>query len=289
MLLGYKTSTTGTSNYPGRMSRDTDRMVHRLALYRSSRAGQSLEARAQPRTQRGGDGPVMERHHRNVMGGAARAAVFGMQDGLVSNVAIILGVAGDHPVAGLVRVVGLALLASGALSMAAGEYVSMQAQKELFERELSLERREIRLRPEGEQRELAHIYERRGLSPTLARQVAGEMMSDPDKALETHAREELGISPDSLGSPWQAAASSFLAFAFGALLPLLPWFFATGHAAIYASIAVGALGAIGAGAGLSVFTGQPRWRSVLRQLVLTAVIAGVTYSIGVALGVSGVG
>ena len=232
---------------------------------------------------------MVERHHRNVQGGGPRASVFGVQDGLVSNVAIILGVAGAHPSAGLIRVVGLALLVGGAFSMASGEYISMQAQRELLQRELELERREITLRPEGERRELAHIYEQRGLDPTLARRVAGEIMRDPDQALEVHAREELGIDPTSLGSPVQAAVASFASFAFGALLPLLPWFFATGHGATLASVAVGAFGALAAGAGLSVFTGQPRWRSAGRQLVVTAAAASVTYGIGASLGVSGVG
>ncbi len=232
---------------------------------------------------------MLEHHHRDVQGGWARAAVFGMQDGLVSNLAVLLGVAGDHPVASLVRVVGLAVLVSGAFSMASGEYVSMTAQRELMERELDLERREIRLRPEGERRELTHIYERRGLEAGLARELAGQMMRDPDLALETHAREELGIQPGSLGSPVQAGASSFLAFTVGALLPLLPWFVTTGTAAIVASVVVGAAGAVLVGAALSVFTGQPPLRSSLRQLAFTVIPAGITYAIGTALGVSGVG
>src|SRR5438067_10047180 len=157
--------------------------------------------------------PRPEHHHRAIDRGTARAAVFGVSDGLVSNVSLILGVAGANPGAGFVRLAGLAGLISGAVSMAIGEYVSMKAQTELFERELELERREIHRRPENEQRELAHIYRSRGVEPSTADELASQMMRDPDLALETHAREELGIDPGALGSPVGAAVSSFFAFA----------------------------------------------------------------------------
>ena len=248
-------------------------------------------SRAIPGAHRGLSGSTSaisgEHHHRNVQGGAARAAVFGISDGLVSNVSLILGVAGAHPASGVVRLAGLAGLVGGAFSMAAGEYVSMRAQSELLERELELERAEIHRRPEGERRELAHIYESRGIDPDVAQELATEMMRDPDVALDTHAREELGITPSSLGSPIQAALSSFASFAFGALAPLVPWFFATGTAAILASIAVGVLAALAVGAALANFTGRSVAHSALRQLVISAVAAGVTYSIGRAVGVSG--
>jgi VIT1/CCC1 family predicted Fe2+/Mn2+ transporter len=228
-----------------------------------------------------------EHHHRNVQGGAARAAVFGISDGLVSNVSLILGVAGAHPAAGVVRLAGLAGLLGGAFSMAAGEYISMRAQSELMEKELELERTEIHRRPEGERRELAHIYESRGVDPDVAQDLATEMMRDPDVALDTHAREELGITPSSLGSPVQAALSSFTAFALGALAPLLPWFFITGTAAILASVTVGVVAALAVGAALARFTGRAVLQSALRQLGISALAAAVTYSIGTAVGVSG--
>lgn len=228
-----------------------------------------------------------EHHHRNVQGGAARAAVFGISDGLVSNVSLVLGVAGAHPVGGVVRLAGLAGLVGGAFSMAVGEYVSMRAQSELMERELELERTEIRRRPETERRELARIYESRGVDPVVAHDLATEMMRDPDIALDTHAREELGITPSSLGSPIQAAVSSFTSFALGALAPLLPWFFITGTAAILASVIIGIFAALAVGAALARFTGRAVVYSALRQLGISAVAAAVTYSIGRAVGVSG--
>jgi VIT1/CCC1 family predicted Fe2+/Mn2+ transporter len=228
-----------------------------------------------------------EHHHRNVQGGAARAAVFGMSDGLVSNVSLILGVAGAHPASGVVRLAGLAGLLGGAFSMAVGEYISMRAQSELMERELDLERTEIRRRPEGERRELAHIYESRGIDPGVAQDLATEMMRDPDVALDTHAREELGITPSSLGSPIQAAGSSFASFALGALAPLIPWFFLTGTAAVLASVIVGAVAAVAVGGALARFTGRAVVYSALRQLGISAVAAAVTYSIGRAVGISG--
>lgn len=228
-----------------------------------------------------------EHHHRRIQGGAARAAVFGISDGLVSNVSLILGVAGANPAPGVVRLAGLAGLVGGAFSMAAGEFVSMKAQSELLQRELELERIEIARRPENERRELAAIYRERGVAAHTADSLATEMMRDPELALETHAREELGIDPSQLGSPVGAALSSFLAFAFGAILPLLPWFFAKGTGATLASVVVGALAAIGIGAALSAFTGRPVVVSAARQLAIAAAAAGVTFGVGNLVGIGG--
>ena len=224
-------------------------------------------------------------HHRDVSGGAARAAVFGVSDGLVSNVSLILGVAGASPASGIVRLAGLAGLVAGAFSMAAGEYVSVKAQVELLERELDMERHEILHRPELERRELARIYERRGVDPEVAHDVAGQMMRDPEMALQTHAREELGIDPSALGEPVQAAMSSFASFAIGALVPLLPWFFAEGTVAVLASVFLGAAAAVIVGLALAAFTARPRLRTALRQLGLAALAAGVTFGIGRLVGV----
>jgi vacuolar iron transporter family protein len=233
------------------------------------------------------DPPAFEHHHRDIRGGTARAAVFGVSDGLVSNVALILGVAaGFHYGQEPVRLAGLAGLVSGAISMAIGEYISMTAQRELFERELELERHEIRRRPENERRELAHIYRSRGVDPGTADELASQMMRDPDLALETHAREELGIDPGALGSPVGAAVSSFLAFAVGAIVPLVPWFLGGGQGYAVATVVVGALGAIAVGALLSRFTGRNVVRSAIRQLLFAAVGAGVAYGIGSIFGVS---
>ena len=235
--------------------------------------------------------PVMEHHHRNIQGGAARAAVFGLNDGLVSNVAIILGMAGANAAPGVVRLAGLAGLIGGAFSMASGEYGSMKAQSELLEAELEMERVEIERRPENERRELAAIYRSRGIEASAADEMATQMHLDPDVALETHAREELGIDPSQLGSPLMAAGSSFGSFALGALVPLTPWFFGSGDAATIASAVIAAAVAIVVGVVLSRFTGRSAVRTALRYLGLAALAAGVTYAVGsvVGLGASAVG
>ena len=228
---------------------------------------------------------VMEHHHRDIQAGAARAAVFGISDGLVSNVSLILGVAAANPAPGVVRLAGVAGLVGGAFSMAAGEYLSMRAHSELLEAELDMERIEIQRRPENERRELAAIYRSRGVEDAVADELATQMMRDPELALETHAREELGIDPASLGSPIKAASSSFVAFALGALIPLIPWLFAHGTAAKVVTVVLGALAAIAVGALLSRFTGRSSVRSALRQLLFAGVPAAVTFAIGSAVGV----
>ena len=227
-----------------------------------------------------------EHHHRDVQGGVARAAVFGASDGLVSNVSLILGVAGADPGAGVVRLAGLAGLIAGAVSMAAGEYGSMKAQQELLERELAMERRELERNPHVETVELAQLYQSRGVDPELARQLAQGVMVDPETALRAHAREELGIDPDALGSPVRAAGSSFLAFSAGAILPLLPWFFMTGTAAIVASVVLGVLGAAGLGVALAAFTMGSPVRLAIRYVTIAVLAGAVTYGIGAAVGVS---
>jgi VIT1/CCC1 family predicted Fe2+/Mn2+ transporter len=171
--------------------------------------------------------------------------------------------------------------------MSAGEYVSMRAQRELLERELALERVEISQRPEGERRELVRIYENRGVESEVANQLAQEMMRTPELALETHAREELGITPGALGSPIQAASSSFATFAVGALVPLIPWLITSGTAAIIGSVIAAGVAALSVGAGLSLFTDRRWWWSALRQLGISAVAAAITYSIGRAVGANG--
>ena len=229
---------------------------------------------------------MAEHHHRDVQGGVARAAVFGASDGLVSNVSLILGVAGANPGAGIVRLAGVAGLIAGAVSMAAGEYGSMKAQQELLQRELAMERRELERNPHVETVELAQLYQSRGVDPELARQLAQGVMVDPETALRAHAREELGIDPDALGSPIRAAGSSFVAFSAGAMLPLLPWFFMTGTAAIVASVVLGVLGAAGLGIALAAFTMGSRIRLALRYVVIAVGAGAITYALGAAVGVS---
>ena len=232
-----------------------------------------------------GIAPSAEHHHRDVQGGAARAAVFGISDGLVSNVGLILGVAGADAAPSVVRVAGLAGLVAGAISMAAGEYNSMRVQSELLERELDMERRELKRNPHVETVELALIYQSRGMQPDQARELAETMMSDPERALEAHAREELGIDPSELGSPLHAALSSFLAFAGGAFVPLAPWLFGGGDAAMAASLVAALVAAVVVGLVVATFTDRSRVRTVARQVAFTVVPAAVTYAIGSLVGV----
>jgi VIT1/CCC1 family predicted Fe2+/Mn2+ transporter len=243
-----------------------------------------MELRSAVRPPGGTHSPPHE-HHRDVQGGAARAAVFGISDGLLTNVSLILGVAGANPGAGVVRLAGLAGLVAGAFSMAAGEYVSMSAQKELVERELELERRELERHPESETRELTATFERRGLEHGDARRIAETIMRDPKVALEVHAAEELGVRPTQTGAPLAAAISSFVSFAVGAVIPLLPWFFVSGHPAAIASVCLGAVSAVAIGWTVAFFTGRSRVRSALRQLGIATVAAAVTYGVGLAVGI----
>lgn len=228
----------------------------------------------------------MVHHHRDVQGGTARAAVFGVSDGLVSNVGLILGVAAADPQASTVIVAGAAGLLAGAVSMAAGEYVSVKAEAELVERELDIERQSLADDPHQETEELASIYMARGLDPEQARDLAGAVMSDPEVALEVHAREELGVDPDSVGDPTGAALSSFGAFSVGAILPLIPWFVTEGWGAVIASVMLGLLASAAVGWGLAHFTERSKVRTAARQVLIAAVACTVTYAIGSAVGVA---
>lgn len=228
---------------------------------------------------------MREAHHRNIQGGAVRAAVFGVSDGLVSNMGLILGVAGARPEADVVQVAGLAGLVAGAISMAAGEYNSMRVQADLLRRELEIEEHELRERPDLETDELATLYQRRGLPPDGARALASAVMKDPDVALEAHAREELGIDPSELGRPFDAATSSFAAFSLGGFVPLVPWFVGAGTAAIAASLLLGVGLAVVVGAVIAHSSERPLHRGILRQVLFTLAPAAVTFAIGSALGV----
>jgi len=219
-----------------------------------------------------------------VRGGGARAAVFGISDGLVTNVSLVLGMAGASPGAAIVRLAGVAGLVAGSFSMAAGEYLSMRAQRELMERELEVERRALSDNPRAEAAELRSMYVRRGIEPSVAQDMANEVMQDPDLALETHAREEMGITDQSLGSPWQAAAASFVTFAIGAFIPLLPWLLTSGTLAVVLSVVLSGLAALAVGAVLATFTERSMIASALRQLAVTAVAAAVTFGVGRAIG-----
>lgn len=212
--------------------------------------------------------------------GALRAAVFGLNDGLVSNLSLIFGFAGAGVDNGVVILAGIAGLLAGAFSMGAGEYVSMKVQRELFERLIHLEAHEIGTDPELERDELTGIYVDRGIPRDLAEQVSEAVMRDPKLALDTHAREELGLDPSQLGSPWAAAASSFVFFAIGAVVPLLPFLVSEGTAAVVASATVSGLALFTAGALLTRFTGRHPVQSGLRMLGIGAAAAGITYLVG---------
>lgn len=226
----------------------------------------------------------MVHDHRDVQGGAARAAVFGISDGLVSNVALILGVAAASTDASPVVIAGVSGLLAGAASMAAGEYVSMKAQNELIERELRIERESLAENPQGELRELQSIYAQRGLDQDKARELAEAVHEDPEVALEVHAREELGVDPDDIGDPIGAALSSFVAFALGAVLPLIPWFLMEGTAATVVSVAVGLIAAAIVGVVLARFTERSPFRTALRQVSWAAGACLITFGIGSLLG-----
>jgi VIT1/CCC1 family predicted Fe2+/Mn2+ transporter len=225
--------------------------------------------------------------HRSVTGGNnLRAAVFGVNDGLVSNVSLILGVAGAGASGQVILTSGLAGLLAGSLSMASGEYVSVRSQREMYEYQIGLERDELEEYPAEEAEELALIYQARGLELEQAREIATRLMANPENALNTLAREELGLNPDDLASPWAAAIFSFCAFGSGALLPLLPFLLhATGrYATVWSSLLTGAA-LFGVGMALSLFTGRSAPRGGARMLLIGIAAAACTWAVGHALGV----
>jgi VIT1/CCC1 family predicted Fe2+/Mn2+ transporter len=232
-------------------------------------------------------GPDVERSHRALAAGHdLRAAVFGVNDGLVSNLSLICGVAGAGAADQAVLLAGLAGLLAGSLSMAAGEYVSVRAQRELHDNQIALERAELQQYPEAEAGELATLFEARGMDAQSARRAADALIADPDRALATLAREELGLDPDNLASPWRAAGASFLSFCVGALLPLAPFLFSGGAVALNAALAISASAMLAVGAAVSLFSGGSMPRSALRMLSIGLGAAGITWLIGRALGVA---
>src|SRR4051812_26329609 len=225
----------------------------------------------------------MHHDHRLVSAGWLRPTVFGATDGLVSNVGLIAGVAGGGVTPHTVALTGLLGLVAGAISMATGEYTSVRSQTEVTHAELAVERAEIARRPKAEEAELARIYRKRGLDPQLAQEVAAQLSRNTD-VWKVHAREELGVDPDSLPSPWTAAYSSFVAFSVGALIPLLPYLLGFGHLGI--ALLLAAAGLFGSGAMVARFTRRTWWYSGLRQLLIGGLAAGVTYGLGSLVGTS---
>jgi vacuolar iron transporter family protein len=229
----------------------------------------------------------LEGRHKAVGGNALRAAVLGANDGLVSNTSLVMGVAGAAFSATGVLLSGLAGLLAGSISMALGEWLSVQSARELHQAQIESEREEIMSMPEAEAEELALIYEAKGMSPEEATKAAKDVMSDPDAFLDTKVREELGIDPDELGgSAWEAAITSFFLFAIGAIIPVIPFFFLTGNAAVLSSVGLAGIGLFLLGAATALVTGTGVLRTGARSLILGLAAAGATYGVGSLLGVA---
>jgi VIT1/CCC1 family predicted Fe2+/Mn2+ transporter len=230
-------------------------------------------------------GALFERRHRGLGGGGnLRAAVFGVNDGLVSNFSLVMGVAGGTTNNSIVLLAGIAGIVAGAFSMASGEWVSIRSQRELYENELRIEQEELRAFPDEERDELEMIYRAKGIAPDEAHALVETIMNRNEIALDTLAREELGLDPQTLGSPWVAAGSSFVAFAAGAALPVIPFLFGSGVAPTTVAAALSIVALFAVGAATSIFTGRHAGRAGLRMAVIGAVVAAVTYGIGSLVG-----
>ena len=224
----------------------------------------------------------LHRSHRDVTGGWLRPATFGVMDGLVSNFSLVAGVVGGGAATHSVVLTGLAGLVAGACSMATGEFTSVSSQRELTQAEIDIERRELDRNPEDELRELTLIYEGKGLRPELAAEVARDITAQPDVAWRVHVREELGVDPDDLPSPWTAAGASFLAFALGALVPLLP--FIAGASSVIPALVISVIALLVTGGVIARLTGRSVWYGGGRQLLLGGVSAAVTFGVGLLVG-----
>ena len=225
-----------------------------------------------------------EGRHRAEVGGVLRAVVFGVNDGLVSNFSLVMGVAGGTTNNSVVLLAGIAGLVAGALSMASGEWISIRSQRELYENELRIEQEELRAFPEEERDELEMIYRAKGISPEDAHALVDTIMNRKDVALDTLAREELGLDPQTLGSPWVAAGSSFVAFAVGASLPVIPFLFGSGTAATVVAAVLSIVALFAVGAATSIFTGRHAGRAGLRMALIGTAVAAVTFGIGSLVG-----
>jgi vacuolar iron transporter family protein len=226
-----------------------------------------------------------ERWHSQSYGGSLRAAVFGVNDGLISNFGLVMGIVGTNADPRFVLLAGVAGLLAGAFSMAAGEYISVKSQRELYEQQLALEAQELEASPEEEHEELALIYQAKGVPSDQANELARRILANPDTAIQTLAREELGLDPGSLGSPWTAASSSFVAFAVGAVIPVAPYLVLNSSSAFLISAIVCGIALFVVGSLISVFTGRNMAYSGLRMVGIGALAAGVTFIIGRLLGV----
>ncbi|TMC87375.1 MAG: rubrerythrin family protein [Chloroflexi bacterium] len=233
-------------------------------------------------------GPLLaqfEGRHRSAGGNELRAAVLGASDGLTSNLSLVMGVAGATLTGHAVLIAGVAGLLAGAFSMAIGEWVSVQSARELNLHQIAIERQELQEAPKEEQEELALIYQSKGLDEQTAKDLSANLMQQSTMALDTLAREELGIDPKELGgSAWGAAITSFFLFAIGAIIPVFPFIFTNGFAAVVISLALSVLGLFGIGAGVSLTAGSPLWKAGARQILLGLLAAGITFGLGKLIG-----
>ncbi len=228
----------------------------------------------------------LEQWHRAGQSGTLRAVIFGVSDGLVSNTSLVMGVAGASSDPKFVLLAGIAGLLAGSFSMAAGEYISMQSQRELFERQIHLEREELKAMPEEEEAELAAIYRAKGFTPEEAATIAHRLFRDPDAALDTLVREELGLDPGELGNPIRAAIGSLLAFGAGAAVPVIPFLLVSGVPAVAVSLALSLAAMFAVGVGVSLLTGRGAIFSGIRQVLIGIAAATVTFLVGRVIGVS---
>ncbi len=224
--------------------------------------------------------------HRALAGGTARAGVFGLSDGLVTNVSLIIGFAASGIGNDVVRLAGIASAVAGAVSMAAGEWVSIKAQNELVQREMALELRELKLNTSAETSELAGIYRSHGMSSAQATASAAEVMRNPERAVMVHAREEFGLDPAHLPNPLNVAVVSLVSFLIGALLPVVPWIVSGGNGARIASIAIGVVSAAITGGAIARQSERPIVTGSIRQVAILLIAVGVTYAIGTVVGVN---
>lgn len=233
-------------------------------------------------------GPLLaqfEGRHRSAGGNELRAAVLGASDGLTSNLSLVMGVAGAILTGHAVLIAGIAGLLAGAFSMSIGEWVSVQSARELNQHQIAIESEELQHAPQEEQEELALIYQSKGLDEKTARELAASLMQQSNNALDTLAREELGIDPKELGgSAWSAAITSFFLFAIGAIIPVFPFIFTSGFTAVIVSLILSILGLFAIGAGVSLTAGSSLWKSGGRQILLGLLAAGITFGLGKLIG-----
>jgi len=277
MTLEQADSQTYGSRDQARMAAD-EKSHARLISHISQSGTGGLEGAALAR---------IEGRHRSAGGNALRAAVLGANDGLVSNLSLVMGVAGAEMSGSAILVTGLAGLLAGAGSMALGEWLSVQSSRELYQRQIKTEKEELEAAPEEEAEELALIYQAKGLPEEQARALAGQIMADKVGALDTLVREELGIDPNELGgSAWVAAGTSFALFALGAIIPVLPFVFLHGLRAVAGSLLLSTVGLFALGGGITLLTGRGALYSGARQVAFGLLAAGLTYVVGRLIGVS---